>query len=111
MNDAKALRDRGIETAIDHADRVVAGWSDAAFEELCAFTHLIGLTARFTSEDVRLFADARGFAKPPDNRAWGSVMLRASKRGLIKKVGWTTANDPKVHCNPVSLWEVNSSTT
>jgi hypothetical protein len=33
-------------------------------------------------------------------------MLKAARAKLIVKKGWTTATDPKVHCNPVSLWEI-----
>jgi hypothetical protein len=102
---ARQLRDRGMERAVDHAEREVAGWKDAALEyvRLYALIH-----AEFICEDVRGFADRRGFAPPPDGRAWGAVMMRAAKRGLVTKTDRVAcAKDPKVHMNPSTVWRSN----
>jgi hypothetical protein len=100
---AEVLRDDGMRRAVDHADRVAPQWSEQALDAVRAFS----LTRdHITSEQVRQWAEKDGLSAPPDGRAWGAIMRRAAKEGLIRKIGWTTATDPKVHCNPVSLWEV-----
>jgi hypothetical protein len=109
-SEAVLLRDRGIQQSVEHADRKHEGWSDMAFNMLKDYTALIGIGGQITSEIVRDYAKQNLLPEPPDGRAWGAVMLRAAKAGLIKKVGWTTAQDPRVHCNPVSLWEIVSTT-
>lgn len=103
---AELLRDDGINRAVDHADAVHEQWSDKALAMLIEYIDLIGgVGVEFTSEMVRFYAEEQGLSKPPDGRAWGAVMLKAMRSGKCKKIGWTTATDPKVHCNPVSLWQ------
>jgi hypothetical protein len=103
---AEILRDDGILRAVDHADAVHEKWSDKALAMLIEYIDLIGGTgSQFTSEMARFYAEEQGLPKPPDKRAWGAVMLGAARTKKCKKIGWTTASDPKVHCNPVSLWE------
>jgi hypothetical protein len=104
--EAEILRDQGIQRAVDHADRVESKWSDRAYEMLVRHAKHLGQGSNITSEAIRNHAEWFGLPPPPDKRAWGAVMLRAARAGVIAKVGWTTANDPKVHCNPVSLWQV-----
>lgn len=90
------------DAAARHADSVSKEWSDRALELLRRYclAH-----ADVMSEDVRKFADAQGFPKPPELRAWGAVMLRGKAAGYIKHAGWTTAKDPRVHSNPVGIWK------
>jgi hypothetical protein len=98
------LRDEGIDRAVAHADRVKPGWSQMAYEELKAFLIHTGLN-EFTSEHVRDFADAWGFQPPPEKRAWGGVMLRAARAGLIRKTGqYTTSMNANCHNMPKALW-------
>lgn len=103
---AEILRDEGITRAVDHADAVHEQWSDRAFAMLIDYIDLIGGSGNeFTSEMVRFYADSQGLPRPPDQRAWGAVMVRAARSGVCKKIGWATATDPRVHFNPVTLWE------
>jgi len=103
---AEILRDNGTNLAIAHADAVHEQWSDRALQMLLDYIDLIGGTgSQLTSEMARFYAAEHGLPRPPDGRAWGAVMLKAARAGKCKKIGWTTATDPKVHCNPVSLWE------
>jgi hypothetical protein len=103
---AEILRDEGIMRAVDHADKVHEQWSDRAFSTLTDYIELIGgAGSEFTSEMVRFYAEDQGLPKAPDQRAWGAVMLKAVRANKCKKKGWATATDPKVHCNPVTLWE------
>jgi len=103
---AELLRDEGIQRAVDHADREIESWSDRASDMLLSCARARGKGAEITSESIRNYAEFHDLPPPPDKRAWGAVMLKAARAGVIKKVGYTTANDPKVHCNPVSLWLV-----
>lgn len=103
---AELLRDESIQRAVDHADRVTSEWSDRAYGMLVRYVRALGSGARVTSEAIRNYAEWHDLPTPPDKRAWGAVVLKAARAGVIEKAGWTTANDPKVHCNPVSLWQV-----
>jgi hypothetical protein len=99
---SRALRDDGMQRAADHAEAVIPEWKELAYTRLLEFLgyHM----GEFFSEDVRAFATGRGLPRPPDNRAWGHVMMRAARAGIIRKLRWDTAKDQKVHCNPVSVW-------
>lgn len=108
---ARELRDEGIQRAVDHADDLAPAcapkWSDTAYAFLLdyAATH-----NEFTTEDVRQAAEAAGKVTiPPDKRAWGGVVQRASRARVIERAGFTVAKDPKVHCNNISLWHSRSS--
>lgn len=101
---AEAARDRGIKTAAEHADAVDTQWTEVAFMHLKAFVLPLAYGAKLTCEQVRERAEKQGFRAPPTKRAWGNVMLAGARAGLIRKVGFTTAEDPKVHCNPISQW-------
>lgn len=98
---ARALRDQGIARAASSADRADADWSARALEILRDYARA---NQHFTAELVRQRAALSGLKDPPDRRAWGSVMLTASRRGWIKADGYIKATDPKVHCNMVTLW-------
>lgn len=102
METAEQLRDAGIASAIQHADAESPTWSERAFRFVRAFATM---NNNLTSEGVRQYAERCGLPKPPDGRAWGAVMIRAVRAGIIAKIGYTTALDPKVHCNPVTLWQ------
>lgn len=103
---AKARRDDGIYRAVSHADQVTPGWSDQAFKISAMYLSRLNAGSETTSEAIRLHAEGAGLADPPDTRAWGAVLLRLAKANKIKKLGWTTAQDPKAHCRPVTLWQI-----
>lgn len=102
----KDLAEQGAQLAADHADAVIEDWQDRAFYLLTEFCRHHAYGAQLTSERIRQYAEKQGLPNPPDKRAWGAIMLKAARKNLIRKIGWTTANDPKVHNNPVSLWTV-----
>lgn len=99
---ARTLRDQGMAASTAHADAVSPTWSDRAL----AFVHEWAVSHQtFTSEDVRIFAHNMGLPTPPDQRAWGTVMLAAARKGWTRKAGYVTARDPKVHMQEIRLWE------
>lgn len=95
------LRDKGMQRATDHANAVHGDWSEKAYHFFKWFiTQHIG---EFMVEDVR--RAARSFVpEPPHLRAWGSVVVRAVKAGLIKRKGIRSVKNAKAHKANASVW-------
>lgn len=100
--DGKALADKGIKAAVDHADRVVKGWSDQAYATLLSYAAISPVG--FTAEDVREFAEKAGVPQPPNAKAWGGPFKRARIAGRIRRVGFGTARFSQAHGAPKALW-------
>lgn len=96
---AKERRDRGIGSATNHAAAISPDWSARALQwvRLYAVTHEL-----FLAEDVRAEAETDGFAVPPDARAWGGVMRRAAREGVIESHGYAPASSSNL--SPKVLW-------
>jgi len=99
--EAERLRDEGMERAADHAEREIPEWRNEARRilEITAALH-----RNFTSEDIKIQADIRGLPRPPEPRAWGAVIQRAARDGIIRKVGWADSTSRTCHCRPMQLW-------
>lgn len=97
---ARIGRDAGMNCAIDHAERDSAGWGDRAYAYLTSY--IVRHQSDFMTEDVRLYAAAEGLDPPPDNRAWGAVIVRAVKLGVLRKTGFAPAKTG--HCRPMQIW-------
>lgn len=94
---ARARRDHGIQQAGDHAGE---RWRRLARAYLMEF---IGRGHReFMAEDIREYAEAHGFDRPPDGRAWGIVFQSAAREGLIRKAGYAPARSSNL--SPKVLW-------
>lgn len=94
-------REVGISQAVDSAERIHPGWCDQAFQYLKAF--ILDSTAPFMAEDVREAAEG-AVPSPPSLRAWGAVMIRAAKEGLIKRAGHQNVRNERAHKTPATLW-------
>jgi len=101
-NKGAELRDEGMKLAEDNANRKIPGWSDGAYRVLETF--LENHNDTFMTEDVRAFAALIDFELPPNARAWGSVIMRAAKNGLIHKVGFAQVKNKKAHRANAALW-------
>jgi hypothetical protein len=92
--------ERGMSRAAAHADRQSDGWTDRAFAALTAAAR--SMPGAFTIEEVRarIQIDA-----PPDGRAWGAVVVRATRAGVIRRTGGCA---PAASSNGAvkPLWEV-----
>ncbi len=78
-------RQEAAERATAHADRENAGWGGQAYDALVSF---LERRERFMTQDYVEAAIAGGLAEPPDRRAFGSVVSRAVKAGLIVREGF-----------------------
>jgi hypothetical protein len=99
FEEARARRDLGIERAATHANQVVAAWVDMAVDSLRVYsrTH-----EEFLTEDVREIAYALGLPQPPDGRAWGQVMRRGQREGVVERCGYAPAHSS--NCSPKVKW-------
>lgn len=105
--EGERLRDLGIQQSIDHADHVSSGWSQKAFTLFTDWIKDKGRGRQFTIESFRVQMELEDkIQKPPSLRSWGAIAVRASKAGLIKKVGHATVVNIKAHRCFASLWEV-----
>ena len=99
---AQQLRDKGIQTAIDSADLHNENWSLIAYDFLLKY---IKTNKEFLTEDVRMEAE-KVIPNPPSKRAWGGIIVKAVKSGLIKRVGYRCVKNPIAHMANATLWEV-----
>lgn len=99
------LRDRGIEASKENADMKIDKWSSRAFELLNIFIQRMPNDDLFMAEDVRLFASKEGLEEPPSKRAWGYVIVKAARSGLIVSAGYREVKNPFAHRTPATLWK------
>ena len=97
-----AARDSGMKRATDHADSVNAGWSDEAYKLLKQFVK--DQYGEFQAEDLRSYAALIDFPLPPHNRAWGSIMVRGARAGIIKRVGYAPVKNVRAHRANATVW-------
>lgn len=100
---AKDLKQAGIQVAADHADQVHPGWQDEAIKNLKVF--LLWNNSPFMCETFRAFAEEEcQLSPPPHARAYGAVMQRAKREGLIEHAGIGQVSNPKAHMANASFW-------
>lgn len=95
---ARVRRDDGIARAVDHADRVSHAWSVLAYTYIVSWAK--GHGEPFLAEEAIASALEFGVPKPPDNRAFGAIIQRAARAGLIVKAGYREDR----YCSPKTLW-------
>lgn len=64
------------------ADRAGQEWQSLAMSHLRAYA---SQHAEMQCYMVRLFAENRGLPPAPSNTAWGAIMLKGAKSGIIRK--------------------------
>jgi len=97
------LRDEGIEQALNHANETAERWSEIAYDFLKRY---MLDNPVFMAENVREAA-ANIVPEPPSKRAWGGVLVRAAKEGLIIRMGFRNVKNARAHCTPATLWALN----
>jgi hypothetical protein len=102
---ATLLAEQGAATAAAHADAVSPSWSERAYDYLVAFGSKLLVGKTFMTEDVRIAAETSGAVpQPPTRRAWGAIILRAKREGLLIHAGFAPNKDPSCHGSPKSVW-------
>lgn len=97
------LKQGGIQVAVDNAEQKHPGWQEEAFEALKQF--LFWHKSPFMCETFRAFAESEcNVPPPPSSRAYGAVMQRAKKEGLIEHVCLKQVSNPRAHCANASQW-------
>jgi hypothetical protein len=94
------LRDKGMKVAADHAEAVILNWGKDAFDMLLEYP-----STTFMTEDLRFWAYNNGLPKPPNEKAWGSIIIKAVRAGVITHQGYRKVNNPQAHARPASVWE------
>jgi len=105
MTDTKTTQEMavdGMTQAVEHADQEEPGWSERAYQMLVGYA---AHHKEFMTENVRVWATDNGLPKPPTDRAWGAVTLRAARADLIVCVGYRKTSVPPAHAAPRSLWQ------
>lgn len=100
--DGKILRDAGIEKAITHANETNDNWSERAYRFLLDFIKTRNV---FMCEDVRA-ASMRNVPEPPSKRAWGAIILKAAKSGMIIQSGYNKVKNANAHKANAAVWRV-----
>lgn len=104
QRESELRRDAGIERAASHADRESEDWQQRAFEILRAFA-VRRADAPWLCEDLVLYA-ASLIEEPPTKRAWGAVVQRAQRSGLIERCGYALSNSS--NRSPMNLWRLRA---
>lgn len=95
-------KNRGIQLAVTNQDEKVNGWSDKALELLKQYSLTV---TDFITEDFRIYAESNGLEKPKEPRAYGAVVLRATKANVIMWTGeYREMKNLKSHGCPKKVW-------
>lgn len=93
------LRDEGIARVMLSNET----WMDRAFKEMQRF---LLKQKVITGESVRLHI-SESIGGPSTPHAWGALIRKAVKSGLIRDTGRTTKmSDPRSHARRTPVWEV-----
>lgn len=101
----ETLRDAGIALACESAEAKEPGWNEQAYYLLREF--ITGCTVDFLCEDFRKYCERNNLTAPPSLRAYGGIIAKAYKQGLIRKVGYAQVSNPRAHMANCSRW-INS---
>ena len=111
LNKSKAeeLRDNGMKSSLYNADLFYdQEWTKVAYSCLMQFVRIT--RDPFLAEEVRDWAEKFGNVPPPPSlRAWGGIISKANRNGIIEHVGYRKTSSIKSHRTPASLWKGVSS--
>ena len=109
IQEAEAKRDHGMSISEIKANNDSAEWSSKARLAVIGFIQSsmrIYNGDRFLVEEVRDWAEALELIEPPANgRAWGAVIRRCAKEGIIRKDGYLPARSSNM--SPKTAWVSN----
>lgn len=79
-------------------------WDTIAYDAMVLYINTQEKRTVFMGENVRNYAETLGIPTPDDKRAWGKIIRRAVKNGLIIKAGYGATANPLAHGTPATLW-------
>ena len=82
----------------------IVTWDDIAYDALVLYLGTLAKRNTFMGENIRTYAENLQIPTPADKRAWGKIMRRAAKNGLIIKAGYSATSNPLAHGTPATLW-------
>lgn len=98
------LADLGMQTALQNANARHGNWADQAMDALLVYLSCHP-GKEFMTEDLREFAyDVLAVPYPPHCRAWGGVISRASRNGVIRRVRIGPVSTASSHQALASVW-------
>ena len=98
----------GIAQSATAQEARIPGWSDAALTLLrryCAVRKRRRFPGEFDIENFRDYAAVRGLPEPHNASAFGNVMQRAAREGLIRFAGYRVPTNPTARGRPIRKWE------
>lgn len=105
---AEQAAQKGIETAVNHAEVVQPGWAEETYH---IFVHeFLPHHKRFLAEDFRawLAVNKPEYSYPPSKRAFGGIILKAKAAYYIICIGMKKVTNVKAHATPANYWETNT---
>lgn len=96
-------KELGILRAETKQEQIQPGWQDLAIDKLKIY---LQFTNEFITEDYRLWAEQNGLSQPPEPRAYGAMIIKSQKLGLIKWNGnYQEMKEAKSHGCPKKVWK------
>jgi hypothetical protein len=84
----RSVRHRKAVECTEKADSIEPKWSDRAYAFLCQFASQ--RDGEFLGEEV-IYASRDAVPAAHDKRAWGSIFVKAVRRGVLKQAGASRA--------------------
>lgn len=79
-------------------------WDSIAYDAMILYIGTLNKRNSFMCEDLRAYAERLEIPAPNDKRAWGKIVTRASREGLIVKIGYAATSNPLAHGTPATVW-------
>ena len=96
--EARVLRDEGIAKVDANAHEK---WKAAAWDVLLGF---VRSGRPFMGEDVHRECEERSIGEPHSPKAWGALIMKASRAGIICRHGWAQTKRRSNHAHTYSIW-------
>lgn len=101
---ASQARDTGMNRAEEKANRDDPDFTVKALDKLREYLNT--KPGSFMVEDLRAFAAMDDkFVLPENARAWGGIITKANRMGLITHAGLGYTKNPLAHRTPAAKWE------
>lgn len=109
IKEAQSKRDHGMAISEIKANNEFPEWSEKA--KLAVMNFILSSMKiyngeKFLVEDVREWAESKRLIDPAANgKAWGAVIRRCAKDGIIRQAGYLPARSSNM--SPKTAWVVN----